>query len=125
MFLYKLLPKNKHDNSNLTKIKNLSDDDLSKIGKDLLEWLQDANYPIFGEVVEVIALRQNIFVDEISKVLRSDDLMWKYWILIYLFPKFNKQNILFFQNDLDYMIRQNSQNEEDEELLDLAKSFKI
>lgn len=125
MFPYELLPKTKHDNSNLSKIKLLSDDDLSKIAGNLLEWLQDANYPIFREVLEIIVFRQNLFLDEISEVLRSDDLMWKYWILTYLFPKFNDKNIQFFQNDLDFMIRQKPQNEEDKELLELAKSFKL
>lgn len=125
MEISQLLPKNKMDNSNFSKIKSLSDDDLSKIAKDLLEWLQDANYPIFGEVLEIIVLRQNLFVDEISKVLKSDDLMWKYWILTYLFPKLNKQSIQVFQDDLGYMIEQIPQNEEDEELLELAKSFKL
>lgn len=123
--LNQLLPKTKHDNSNFSKIKSLSDDDLSKIAKDLLEWLQDANYPIFGEVLEIIVLRQNLFVDEISKVLKSDDLMWKYWILTYLFPKLDKQSIQVFQDDLNFMISQKPQNEEDEELLELAKSFQL
>ena len=69
-----LLPKDKLDDSNLEKIKLLNDSDLSQITSELLTWTQDANWPIFPKIVEIIVARQDLFIGEISKVFQTDDL---------------------------------------------------
>ena len=119
-----LLPKDKLDDSNLEKIKLLNDSDLSQITSELLTWTQDANWPIFPKIVEIIVVRQGLFISEISKVFRTDDLIWKYWILTNVCPKLSLENIDFLKKDFDNMAKVLLTNTEEEEILELINTLR-
>ena len=119
-----LLPKDKFDDSNLEKIKLLNDSDLSQITSDLLTWTQDANWPIFPKIVEIIVARQDLFISEISKVFQTDDWIWKYWILTNICPKLSLENIDFLKKDFDNMAKVLSTNTEEEEILELINTLR-
>ena len=119
-----LLPKDKLDDSNLEKIKLLNDSDLSQITSELLTWTQDANWPIFPKIVEIIVARQDLFVSEISKVFQTDDMIWKYWILTNICPKLSLENKDFLKKDFDNMAKVLSTNTEEEEILELINTLR-
>ena len=119
-----LLPKDKLDDSNLEKIKLLNDSDLSQITSELLTWTQDANWPIFPKIVEIIVARQDLFVSEISKVFQTDVMIWKYWILTNICPKLSLENIDFLKKDFDNMAKVLSTNTEEEEILELINTLR-
>ena len=119
-----LLPKDKFDDSNLEKIKLLNDSDLSQITSELLTWTQDANWPIFPKIVEIIVARQDLFISEISKVFQTDDLIWKYWILTNICPKLSLENIDFLKKDFDNMAKVLQTNTEEEEILELINTLR-
>ena len=119
-----LLPKDKFDDSNLEKIKLLNDSDLSQITTELLTWTQDANWPIFPKIVEIIVARQDLFIGEISKVFQTDDLIWKYWILTNICPKLSLENIDFLKKDFDNMVKVLPTNTEEEEILELINTLR-
>ena len=119
-----LLPKDKFDDSNLEKIKLLNDSDLSQITTELLTWTQDANWPIFSKIVEIIVARQDLFIGEISKVFQTDDLIWKYWILTNICPKLSLENIDFLKKDFDNMVKVLPTNMEEEEILELINTLR-
>ena len=119
-----LLPKNKFDDSNLEEIKLLNDSDLSQIVSELLTWTQDANWPIFHKIVEIIVARQDLFISEISKVFQTDDLIWKYWILTKVCPKLSLENIDFLKKDFDNMVKALPTNTEEEEFLELINTLR-
>ena len=119
-----LLPKDKLDDSNLEKIKLLNDSDLSQLTSELLTWTQDANWPIFPKIVEIIVARQDLFISEISKVFQTDDLIWKYWILTNICPKLSLENIDFFKKDFDNMAKVLQTNTEEEEILELINTLR-
>ena len=119
-----LLPKDKFDDSNLEKIKLLNDSDLSQITSELLTWTQDANWPIFSKIVEIIVARQDLFISEISKVFQTDDWIWKYWILTNICPKLSLENIDFLKKDFDNMAKVLSTNTEEEEILELINTLR-
>ena len=119
-----LLPKDKLDDSNLEKIKLLNDSDLSQITSELLTWTQDANWPIFPKIVEIIVARQDLFIGEISKVFQADDLIWKYWILTNICPKLSLENIDFLKKDFDNMVKVLSTNMEEKEILELINTLR-
>lgn len=114
-----LLPKDKFDDSNLEKIKLLNDSDLSQITSELLTWTQDANWPIFPKIVEIIVARQDLFISEISKVFQTDD-----WILTNICPKLSLENIDFLKKDFDNMAKVLSTNTEEEEILELINTLR-
>jgi hypothetical protein len=119
-----LLPKDKLDDSNLEKIKLLNDSDLSQITSELLTWTQDANWPIFPKIVEIIVARQDLFIGEISKVFQTDDMIWKYWILTNICPKLSLENKDFLKKDFDNMIKVLLTNTEEEEILELINTLR-
>ena len=119
-----LLPKDKFDDSNLEEIKLLNDSDLSQITSEVLTWTQDANWPIFPKIVEIIVARQDLFISEISKVFQTDDLIWKYWILTNICPKLSLENIDFLKKDFDNMVKVLSTNTEEEEILELINTLR-
>ena len=119
-----LLPKDKFDDSNLEKIKLLNDSDLSQITSEVLTWTQDANWPIFPKIVEIIVTRQDLFISEISKVFQTDDWIWKYWILTNICPKLSLENIDFLKKDFDNMAKVLSTNTEEEEILELINTLR-
>ena len=119
-----LLPKDKFDDGNLEEIKRLNDSDLSQITSELLTWTQDANWPIFPKIVEIIVARQDLFIGEISKVFRTDDLIWKYWILTNVCPKLSLENIDFLKKDFDNMVKVLPTNMEEEEILELINTLR-
>ena len=119
-----LLPKDKLDGSNLEEIKILNDSDLSQLTSELLTWTQDANWPIFPKIVEIIVARQDLFISEISKVFQTDDLIWKYWILTNICPKLSLENKDFLKKDFDNMAKVLSTNTEEEEILELINTLR-
>ena len=119
-----LLPKDKFDDSNLEKIKLLNDSDLSQITTELLTWTQDANWPIFSKIVEIIVARQDLFIGEISKIFQTDDRIWKYWILTNICPKLSLENIDFLKKDFDNMVKVLPTNTEEEEILELINTLR-
>ena len=119
-----LLSKDKFDDSNLEKIKRLNNSDLSQITSELLTWTQDANWPIFPKIVEIIVARQDLFISEISKVFQTDDMIWKYWILTNICPKLSLENIDFLEKDFDNMAKVLSTNTEEEEILELIYTLR-
>ena len=119
-----LLPKDKLDDSNLEKIKLLNDSDLSQIVSELLTWTQDANWPVFRKIVEIIVARQDRFISEISKVFQTDDRIWKYWILTNICPKLSLENIDFLKKDFDNMAKVLPTNTEEEEILELINTLR-
>ena len=119
-----LLPKDKFDDSNLEEIKLLKDTDLSQITSELLTWTQDANWPIFPKIVEIILARQDLFISEISKVFQTDDLIWKNWILTKVYPKLSLENMDFLKKDFDNMVKALPTNTEEEEILELINTLR-
>ena len=119
-----LLPKDKLDDSNLEKITLLNDSDLSQITSELLTWTQDANWPIFPKILEIIVTRQDLFISEISKVFQTDDMIWKYWILTNICPKLSLENIDFLKKDFDNMAKVLLTNTEEEEILELINTLR-
>lgn len=103
-----LVPKDKHDVSNIDKLYNLTDEEMKTIVYDLLEWVQDYNWPVAQELVSVLKEREDIIFPYMSDILRGDDFMWKYWIMDLIIPDFSfehknalKDDILMLINDLD------------------------
>lgn len=88
-----LVPKDKFDFSNLIKIDNLSDESFKIIAYDMLEWIQDLNWPIAYDVSKILAKREKIVFPLILDVLKtSNDDMWKAWILSLIVPFYTEQS---------------------------------
>ena len=93
--IHDLVPKNKFDSSNIERLKHLTDNEIEPILPSLLEWIQDCNWPVAGDILPVLALHQSALVPLIHRVLspHEKDDIWKYWIITCLAPLFSDESI--------------------------------
>ncbi|CAM2880657.1 DUF5071 domain-containing protein [Chryseobacterium flavum] len=82
-----LIPKDKSDLFTAEKLKHYSYDDLKEIIPDLLEWLQDMNWPVAKTVSEYLFSINDKITSELLPILKSNkDEVWKYWIITVFGP---------------------------------------
>jgi hypothetical protein len=117
-----LLPKDKSDNSNIDRLKHLTDEQIQPLIPSLLEWLQDFNWPIAEEILQLIVARQNLVIPYVNNIFRGDDRMWQYWMLTKLVPLLTKNNIQMIKNDLIYLSSLN-ENEDTFDIVQLSKKY--
>lgn len=93
--IHDFVPKNKFDNSNIERLKQLTDEEIGPILPALLKWTQDGNWPVFREITSVLALHQAALAPHILNVLRAEerDADWKYFIILGLAPLYSDANL--------------------------------
>lgn len=125
MDIHNLVPKNKFDNSDIEKLKQLTDEEIEPILPCLLEWIKDYNYPIAKELLAVLELHQIALTPLILNVLSLEekDDIWKYWIITSLLPLFSNTNIEPFLPAIKRIAENPTQNEIREEVDEAAIIF--
>jgi hypothetical protein len=89
-----LIPAHKDDQKVIEKLKKLSFEEIKPIIPDLLEWLQDMNWPIAGPVAEILKPFSDSIVPEIIKILKTNDGFWKWGTLTTLARTTTNQMLL-------------------------------
>ncbi|MFC6759804.1 DUF5071 domain-containing protein [Sulfitobacter porphyrae] len=81
MDLRSCVPQDKFDLAAIPRARAAGFPAINPILPELLEWLQDINYPVAGQMVELLSGSGSEIVPHIRRVLVSDDSIWKYWVL--------------------------------------------
>jgi len=81
MEIKELIPKHKDDQKVIDGLKKLSFEHLEPIVPELLEWLQDMNWPIARPIADILEPFADRITPEIIKVLKTNDSMWELWVL--------------------------------------------
>lgn len=84
MDIKELIPKHKDDQKVIAGLKKLSFEQLRPIVPELLEWLQDMNWPIARPVADILEPHVDRIVPEIMEIFKTNDGLWKMWILLNL-----------------------------------------
>jgi len=82
----------------------------------LVEWLQDYNWPVARVLVPFLQSIGAPLVPHIWRVLRSDDDVWKYWVISLLIPSLSENAAATFRQELARLSRQPRPTERDEML---------
>ncbi|WP_281227073.1 DUF5071 domain-containing protein [Flavobacterium aquiphilum] len=93
MNIENLIPKDKFDIETAEKLKNYSFEEIKPIIPNLLEWLQDLNWPVSQLIADFLIPYSENIAFEIFKILQGRDEMWKYWILL-IFGKIIKNELV-------------------------------
>ena len=80
--LHELLPKDKHDLDRAKALVSIGYPTVAPILPDLLEWLQDGNWPVAHVIGPFLASIGKPLTEEVRRILQSQDHLWKYWILV-------------------------------------------
>ncbi|WP_413407868.1 DUF5071 domain-containing protein [Paenibacillus amylolyticus] len=80
MDIRECLPRDKHDFEAVRKLNQFSDVELKVIIPELMEWLQDGNWPISKPVENLLLRLGEDLVPHIKDVLQTQDSTWEYFI---------------------------------------------
>lgn len=94
MDIRELIPKHKDDQKVIEQLKKLSFEDIEPIISDLLKCLQDMNWPIASQIAEILEPFSDKIVPEILNILKTNDGLWKLWILSILTRKTTDYRLL-------------------------------
>lgn len=72
----------------------------------LLEFLQDMNWPAAGYVARLLASSASMMLPEIRRVLQDEnDPLWHYWILLCVVPQLNAESLSILKETLLVVIQ--------------------
>jgi hypothetical protein len=110
-----LIPQHKSDLEPAIKAIEAGFPTVAPILPDLLEWLQDINWPVARILAPFLATIGIPLIPHIQEILKTDDEIWKYWIIVSIInnsPELAKA----FRADLERLAKAPEENEAREEL---------
>ena len=84
-----MIPKDKFDTSSFKELMSLNDNEIDVIIPELLEWIQDMNWPVSEYIIQVLSRHQCIVEKYLLNLLKPEqkDDEWKRNIIQYLTTK--------------------------------------
>ncbi len=80
--LRSLLPIDKFDVEQAMALVSTGYPTVAPILPDILEWLQDGNWPVAKVLAPFLASIGAPLAEEIRRILQTQDHLWKYWVLL-------------------------------------------
>ena len=98
-YIRDLLPKDKFDTASLERLMSLSDEQINEIIPDLLEWIQDMNWPVAPCIITVLAKHRKATERHLIALLKpeQEDAEWKLHIIASLlneWPSYSDDKIV-------------------------------
>ncbi|MGE7951191.1 DUF5071 domain-containing protein [Lysinibacillus xylanilyticus] len=118
-----LLPRHKFDNDSVEMIKKMDRDKILPLLPNLLEWIQDMNWPVAPCVLGLLLTFPEEIVPHVQDVLSSDDDNWKWFILHFLVIKLPVESRVQFSEYLTRVAETPTHNEMAEEIDEIAKEI--
>jgi len=78
------IPSHKSDLDACEVLRNTSFEIVEPFAMQLLEWVQDINWPVAASVAAYLSPNAVALSDEILQILQSNDHVWKYWVLFHI-----------------------------------------
>ncbi|WP_375200670.1 DUF5071 domain-containing protein [Lysinibacillus sp. RS11] len=116
-----LLPRHKFDNDRVEIIKKMDRDIILPLLPNLLEWIQDMNWPVATSVLGLLLTFPEEIVPHVQDVLSSDDDNWKWFVLHFLVIKLPSESKVQFREYLTRVAETPTHNELAEEIDEIAK----
>jgi hypothetical protein len=79
-----LIPIHKDDQKAVKNLQAASPEQVLAVAKELLEWLEDGNWPVSYPVGKVLSQYVNQLQDELLPILRGPDPLWKMWCIRFI-----------------------------------------
>jgi hypothetical protein len=110
------LPRDKHDFEAVRKLSKCSDAELKKIIPELMEWLQDGNWPISKSVEDLLLRFGEELIPHIKNVFKTRDSTWEYFMLTGLISRLPSKYLVLLKEDLERLLKNPTEDEVLEEL---------
>jgi len=123
-----LIPKYKDDNSGIEILKTIDINEAEPILNQLLEWIQDMNWPVAREVFDLLPRFHNKLIPHIKAVFDSNDAIWKSHVL-WLLKDFPAETVAHFSPDIRRIAEYPTAGEIEEETnlyaIDVIEKFNL
>lgn len=106
-------------------LNSVSNADLKPYLIELLEWVQDINWPVALPIAERLADCGTEIVDPLEQILQSDDATWKYWVLSEIVHNASREVRGLLTTILMNLMDNPSQLDKDEEVDLLARKIMV
>lgn len=117
------LPRNVYDVDQVGEIKNLDRETLVSLLPDLLEFIQDMNWPVAPGILEILLTFPKEIVPHVQDALTTNDDSWKWFILHFLVIELPLESRGHFKDYLTRVAENPTENELAEELDEIAKEI--
>jgi hypothetical protein len=115
-----LIPTNKFDTEKIRQLVKVDRKDIVPILPQLMEWIQDMNWPVAMPVLELLVTFPEEVVPLIKDVIATDDGNWKYWCLRDLVPRLPLDSQKLLKDELLKLAHFPTEDDKAEELDELA-----
>ena len=116
-----IVPAHKSDYEACNNLALASDAEVSEKLIELLEWVQDINWPVAPLICDRLKKIGSPLVEPVKNILRGTDDDWKYWIISGLLRDTPKETICLLKSELDKIVQNPTEGERTEEV-DLVAS---
>jgi hypothetical protein len=116
----KLVPRSKHDDEAADAAIAAGYPAVDPILPDLLEWLQDMNWPVAQSLAPFLASIGEPLIPHLKKIFESNDVIWKGWIVSRIIEE-NHGLALSFRDYLESLVNISPKDEDDEWLIECAR----
>ncbi len=89
---------------------------INRILPELLEWIQDINWPVAQEIAPLLSRAGPEIAPHISAILKSDDDVWKYWTIGHVIENLDREVGLLLRADLERIANSPTSGEKLEEV---------
>jgi hypothetical protein len=116
-----LIPKNKSDVETARAAVNAGFPTVGPVLPELLEWLQDYNWPVAHILAHFLASIGDPLVPHVRRILEGTDEIWKYWIVSSIMSE-SEVIAVAFRSYLERLTTSPRESESHEELDQLPRS---
>jgi len=120
--IFSLVPKDKHDISGIETLKTIDIDEVTLILPQLLEWMQDGNWPCAVELLDVMPRFHEALVPHIKDIFATNDGEWK-WFIFPLIERFPIEITQLLEIDIKRIATQPTMDEIHSEVDEIAQQF--
>lgn len=117
------LPTDKCDHDSIDRLKTLKPEELQKIIPELLEWIQDINWPIAPKIIKILIPLDSLLLPEIKRILLSGDYEWIEVCLWGIVGKLKTETIVGLKEELLMLSKSTNPNFIEYEIPQICKDI--
>lgn len=95
----------------MRKLSELSNEELRDIIPELMEWLQDGNWPIARSVEDLLLRFGEELIPHIQNVFKIRDSTWEYFMLTGLISRLPSKYLIMLKGDLERILENPTEDE--------------
>ncbi|WP_175460834.1 DUF5071 domain-containing protein [Paenibacillus sp. cl6col] len=117
------LPTDKCDYDSIDRLKSLKPEELQRIIPELLEWIQDINWPVAPKIIEILIPLDKLLLPQLRVILRCNEYDWIENCLWYLVRRLNSDTLLELRNELVMLSKSTNPNFIEYEIPQICKEI--